>query len=165
VAIAFLIVRLLVGLGILAHGSQKLFGSFGGPGLKGMGDGMTAMGYRPGVLFALLAGLGEFVAGLLIVFGFLGPIGPALLILVMVTAIGTVHVKNGYWVANNGYEFNTIYIAAALLLAFVGFGDWSLDHAWGTAVFSAPGQTWIVVGIGVVLALLSLASRRPAPSA
>lgn len=164
-AIAFLVVRLLVGLGILAHGSQKLFGSFGGPGLKGMAAGMTSMGYRPAGLFALLAGLAEFVAGLLITFGFLGPIGPALLILVMITAIGTVHFKNGYWVANGGYEFNTIYIAAGLLLAFAGFGDWSLDHAWGTSLFSTPGQTWIVVGIGVVLALLNLASRRPAPSA
>lgn len=164
VAIALLIARLLVGLGILAHGSQKLFGAFGGPGLKGFSGYMESTGYRPGMAFALAAGLGEFVAGLLIAFGFLGPIGPALLVVVMITAIGTVHWKNGYWATNTGFEFNTIYIASALLLAFAGFGNWSLDHAWGLALFTDPTQIWIILAIAVAIALLSLASRRPAPS-
>lgn len=163
--IAFFIARLIVGLGIAAHGSQKLFGSFGGPGLKGFIGASQAMGFRPAALFGTLAGLGELIAGILIVFGILGPVGPALLILVMIVAVGSVHWKNGYFATNGGYELNAALIAAALLFAFGGFGGWSLDRAWNLTLLAGDQATWITIGVAVVLALLSLATRKQAPSA
>ena len=74
-----LLARLLIGLGIAAHGAQKLFGWFGGPGLKGMGGYLESLGFHPGRWFAPAAGLAELVGGGLNALGFLGPAGPALL--------------------------------------------------------------------------------------
>jgi putative oxidoreductase len=162
--IAILLVRLVIGLTIVAHGSQKLFGWFGGHGLAGTGGFFENLGYRPGKLFAFAAGASEFVSGLLIAFGFLGPVGPALLILVMVVAIGSVHIKNGL-MGTGGYELNVAYIALALLLAFGGFGAYALDGHVFMAVLTGAGQTWITIGIGVLLGLVNLALRRPAPAA
>src|SRR5690242_16864534 len=71
-----LIARLIVGFGLSAHGAQKLFGWFGGHGLKGTGGFFESLGFRPGVLFALAAGLGELGGGLFTAAGFLGPLGP-----------------------------------------------------------------------------------------
>jgi len=161
---AFLIVRLIVGLGIAAHGSQKLFGSLGGHGLAGTGGFMEQLGFRPGKMFALAAGLGEFAGGLLIALGFLGPIGPALVIAVMVTAILTVHISKGFWQTNGGYELNLMYICAALLLAFAGFGAFSLDRALGLTLLASPRDDAIVVAIGIVAGALSVAARRKVPA-
>src|ERR1700737_978144 len=94
IALPLLIVR-LIGLGFAAHGTQKLFGWFGGYGLAGTGGFFqAARGFRPGHLFALAAGVSEFLAGILIVLGLGGPIGPMLLIAPMVVAIVAVHLPN-----------------------------------------------------------------------
>jgi len=164
-AIALLIARLIVGLGVAAHGSQKLFGWFGGYGVRGTGGYMETLGYRPGHVFAFLAGCGELVGGLLIALGLFGPIGPALLILVMIVAIGSVHWPNGFFNTANGYELPLTNIAAALLFAFEGFGAWSLDAAFGTAPHWGPGGIWIVVGIAIVLGFGNLAMRHRAGQA
>jgi putative oxidoreductase len=164
-AIALLIARLIVGLGVAAHGTQKLFGWFGGYGVRGTGGYMETLGYRPGHVFAFLAGCGEFVGGLLIALGLFGPVGPALLIVVMIVAIGSVHWPNGFFNTSNGYELPLTNIAAALLFAFDGFGAWSLDGALGTALPWGDGATWIVIGIAVLLGLGNLAMRRKAAGA
>src|SRR5437899_3635421 len=96
-ATALLIARLLLGGALFAHGAQKLFGWFGGYGIKGTGGWMESMGFRPGPVFAAAAGLGEAGGGLLTVLGLGGPIGPALIIMVMLVAIFTVHLPNGFW--------------------------------------------------------------------
>ena len=163
--IALLIVRLIVGLAMAAHGAQKLFGWFGGYGLAGTGAFFESLGFRPGRFFALGAGLGEAGGGLLIALGFGGPIGSALVIMVMIVAILSVHLAKGFWQTNGGYELNLMYIASALAIAFAGFGAYSLDRAFGLAVLSDPAQTWITIGAGVALALLNLLARRPAPAA
>jgi putative oxidoreductase len=162
--IALLIVRLIVGLGIAAHGAQKLFGWFGGYGLAGTGGFFEGLGFRPGRIFALLAGLGEFVAGLLIALGLFGAIGPALLVIVMVTAIGSVHWSKGFWQANGGWELNSMYVAGALALAFAGFGAYSLDHVFNLDVLGTSTERWITIGAGFIIGLLNLALRRPAPA-
>ena len=125
--IAFLLVR-LVGLGMAAHGAQKLFGWFGGHGVAGTGAFFEKLGFRPGSLFAFAAGAGELVGGLLIAVGLGGPIGPALVVLVMIVAALAVHVRNRYLQGTNGVELNAMYIAHALALGYVGFGELSLDH-------------------------------------
>jgi putative oxidoreductase len=84
--VAFLIVRIVVGLGLAAHGAQKLFGWFGGHGVAGTGQFFEALGFRPGRLFALGAGLGEFGGGVLTFLGLWGALGPALIVTVLLNA-------------------------------------------------------------------------------
>ena len=100
----FLIARLILGLALAAHGAQKLFGWFGGYGLAGTGGFFAGLGFRPGVLFALAAGLGEVGGGLLAAAGLFGPVGPALIVLVMLVAILTVHWPHGFFASSNGVD-------------------------------------------------------------
>src|SRR5882762_5345515 len=84
--LGLLLIRVIFGLTMVAHGAQKLFGWFGGYGLAGTGGFFEQLGFRPGRLFAALASVTELGAGLLIALGFLGPVGPALLLSVMIVA-------------------------------------------------------------------------------
>jgi putative oxidoreductase len=161
---ALLLVRLIVGLAIAAHGSQKLFGWFGGYGLAGTAGFFASLGFRPGVLFVLGAGLSELGGGLLTALGLGGPIGPALIIMVMLVAILTVHLPKGFWAQNGGYELNLMYVAAALALAFAGFGAFALDRAFGIAPLADANETWLTIGAAVALALLNLLARAITPS-
>src|SRR5262245_5126738 len=86
VSIGLLALRIVVGLAMAAHGSQKLFGWFGGHGIAGTGGFFEMIGFKPGKLFAAVAGTTELLSGLLIAVGFLGPIGPALMLSVMIVA-------------------------------------------------------------------------------
>ncbi len=160
--LALLIVRLFVGLGLAAHGAQKLFGWFGGYGIKGTGGFFESLGFRPGALFALAAGLGEFGGGLLTALGLGGPIGPALIIMVMLVAILTVHLGHGFFVTKNGVELPLTYIAGALAVAFAGPGAYSADALLGINSIWSESSRWIVIAIAIVLALGNLAVRRPA---
>ncbi|GAC1500600.1 MAG: DoxX family protein [Vulcanimicrobiaceae bacterium] len=160
IALGFLIARLVFGLGLAVHGSQKLFGWFGGGGPQGTGQAFAGMGFRPGVLFAVMAGLGEFGGGLLVAAGFLGAVGPALMITVMLVAIFVVHLPNGFLASNNGWELASLYIAGALTFAFAGFGAYSIDAAMALTVFTAPQSAWLLIGIAVLLAVLNLLARR-----
>jgi putative oxidoreductase len=162
---ALLIARLILGLGLAAHGAQKLFGWFGGPGPKGMAGFMAGMNLRPPMLFGLAAGLGEFGGGLLIALGFLGGIGPGLLVVVMLTAILTVHWGKGFFVAGNGWELPGTYIAGALAIDFAGFGVYSIDKVLGWSILGTDADRWIILGVAVVIALLNSSMRflpRPA---
>jgi putative oxidoreductase len=163
-SIAFLIARLILGLGLAVHGSQKLFGSFGGPGIQGTGAFFESLGFRPGTAFAVLAGLGEFGGGLLVVLGLGGPIGPALMISVMLVAILTVHLPHGFLNTNQGWELPGVYSAGALILAFTGFGAYSLDRLAGISVLASPRETWLVIAVGVALSLAATLSRRTTKS-
>ena len=162
--IALLIVRLVIGLGMAAHGAQKLFGWFGGYGLAGTGGFFEGLGFKPGKLFAAAAGLSEVGSGLLIALGIGGALGPAVLIMVMLVAIATVHISKGFFSANGGWELNAAYISVALMLAFTGFGAYSLDRVLGLNILTDPRQVWIALGAAVVLALLNVLARRPTAS-
>jgi putative oxidoreductase len=164
-AIAILVSRLLLGAGLFAHGAQKLFGWFGGYGIKGTGGFMETLGFRPGPFFAVAAGLGEVGGGILTALGLGGPIGPALIIMVMLVAILTVHLKNGYWQTNGGYELNAMIIAGVLTLAFTGPGPISLDAAFGIEGLWSDPVRWIIIGAAVLLALGNLAARRTSQTA
>ena len=162
--IALLIVRLVIGLGMAAHGAQKIFGWFGGYGLAGTGGFFEGLGFKPGKLFAGAAGLGEVGSGLLIALGIGGALGPAVLIMVMLVAIATVHISKGFFSANGGWELNAAYISVALMLAFTGFGAYSLDRVLGLNVLTDPRQAWIALGAAIVLAVLNVLARRPTAS-
>jgi putative oxidoreductase len=160
IALPLLIVRLVVGLGFAAHGAQKLFGWFGGYGLAGTGGFFESIGFRPGKLFAGASGAAELLGGLLVVLGLGGPIGPMLMISVMVVAMLAVHLPNGFFVANNGIEHPLLFAALAFTFAFIGYGAYSLDAALGWSAVWTPALDWVFVGLGVLGGLLNLAARR-----
>ena len=160
-SVAFLIVRLILGLGVASHGAQKLLGWFGGGGLAGTGDFFESLGFRPGKLFALMAGLGEMTGGLLTALGLGGALGPILIVVVMLVAIGSVHYPKGFFNSNGGWELPAANIAASLAVAFHGNGTYSLDHVFGLQVLSEPIEIWVALGAAVVVAGLNLIARRP----
>jgi putative oxidoreductase len=163
--LGILLIRVIIGLGIAAHGAQKLFGWFGGHGPKGTGGFMESLGFQPGVAFAVMSGSGEFFGGLLILLGLLGPIGPALVISVLTVAILTVHIRNGFFAANNGFEIPLIYIAGALAVAFTSSSLLTLDNLFGITLFHSAAATWVFVALGLVAGLLAVLTRRaPAQS-
>ncbi|WP_114571887.1 DoxX family protein [Exiguobacterium flavidum] len=120
------IIRLVIGLTFAAHGTQKLFGWFGGYGIEGTGGWFESIGMKPGKALALLAGITELVGGLLFASGLFLWIAAILIIGSMLIAIFKVHGTNGYWATANGYEYNMALIVIALGVAMIGAGDYSL---------------------------------------
>lgn len=160
-ALALLVLRLVFGTLFAAHGSQKLFGWFRGPGLRGTGDFFESLGFHPGRAFAAAAGLTELASGILILLGFLGPVGPALLLGVMTVAVVTVHWGNGLLATSNGSELPLLYAAAAIGLALAGPGAYSLDALLGISTFWSPGITGAVLAAGVAGGVANTMTRRP----
>lgn len=122
-------IRIPVGLILAAHGSQKLFGWFGGFGLEGTGQWMDSIGLAPGYLMALLAGSAEFFGGLALVLGVVVRPAAAALAFAMLVAIFAVHIDKGLFVTNNGYEFALALLAATVSLLITGAGRASIDTA------------------------------------
>jgi putative oxidoreductase len=146
--LALLVLRLVIGLTFAAHGAQKLFGAFGGHGMEGTAGFFEQIGLRPGKLHAWAAGSAEFFGGLAIALGLVTPVAAAALIAVMTAAVITVHVKNGFFATNQGYEFNLALAAALFALAGIGAGGWSLDNAFG---IDMTGAAWALGALGVGL--------------
>ena len=121
-------VRVATGIIFAAHGAQKLFGWFGGYGLEATGGWMASIGLEPGVLMAALAGSAEFFGGLALILGVLVRPAAVVLALTMLVAIVTVHLPNGLFMANNGYEFGLALLAASAGLAIRGAGSVSVDQ-------------------------------------
>ncbi|AXS84792.1 DoxX family protein [Marinobacter sp. Arc7-DN-1] len=123
-----LALRIPVGIIFAAHGAQKLFGWFGGYGLEGTGQWMDSIGLSPGYLMALLAGGAEFLGGLALIIGFLVRPASAVLAFAMLIAIFSVHIGNGLFMSNNGYEFGLALLAVSVSLFFSGAGRASVDR-------------------------------------
>jgi putative oxidoreductase len=138
-----LVGRLIFGLLMSAHGAQKLFGWFGGYGLDKTGEVMAQLGFRPGRIFATMAALAEFVAGLLLAVGFLGPVGPALMLSVMIVAA----------------------ISVGVVLALTGPGLLSLDAMLGLESLWSPTFAAAALAVGIVGGIGNLAARRPQAAA
>jgi putative oxidoreductase len=155
-----LVVRLVIGLLMAAHGAQKLFGWFGGHGLAGTAMYFESIGFRPGRLFAQLASITEFVSGLLIALGFLGPVGPALMLSVMIVAAVSVHWKNGLFAAANGIELSLFYATAAIGLALIGYGRYSLDSLLGLTSLYTPTWSLAALAVGILGGVGNLLARR-----
>ncbi len=126
-SLAALVLRVGLGLALMPHGAQKLFGWFGGYGLEGTGQWMDSIGLHPGMLMAALAGSAEFFGGLALVLGLLTRPAAALTAFTMLIAIFSVHIGNGFFMANNGYEYGFVLLVASLSLLISGAGRLSLD--------------------------------------
>ena len=156
---ALLLARLLFGLGLAGHSVQKLFGWFGGPGIAGAGAMFETLGFRPGRFFATAAALTELAGAALIVLGLSGPVGPALMVLIMLVACAAA-VANGYFAMHHGCEPAALYGMGGVLLAFTGPGRYSLDQLLGLTWLSTEQTAWIALGAALAAALLNIAARR-----
>jgi len=160
-----LTLRLVVGGYFFGHGAQKLFGWFGGYGPEGTGQFFESIGLRPGKRHAIAAGAAEAGGGALLVAGAATPLAASVLTATMLTAIQRVHLKNGPWVTNQGYEYNLVLIAAVLALAETGPGSPSVDVATGSETY---GTKWALLSLlgGIIGAAGAhfVAEAAPAPA-
>ncbi len=153
-----LILRLVVGGTIAAHGAQKLWGTFGGPGPEGFATVLGKMGFNPPRTYAYLAGGAEFGGGVLIALGLFTPFGAAAVAGMMLGATLLVHIQNGFFNGNKGFEFPLVLGTAALTFAFTGPGEVSFDHALG---LDMSGLAWgaFATVLAAIAPLVVLASR------
>jgi putative oxidoreductase len=156
-----LVLRAVAGLTMSAHGAQKLFGWFGGPGLQGTAGMTRSLGFRLPTPMALLLALTETGAGLLFAIGFLTPLAAFGIVVVMLVAITLVHWKNGFFNGKGGYEFNLLILTTMVALAATGPGRFSLDRlaGWDDNI----SGLWWGVGVlvaGITAALVTLVAAR-----
>ena len=163
-ALGLLILRLVIGLILAAHGAQKLFGWWGGPGMTKWAQAIQRLRIRPAQPWAWVSALSEFGGGLLLALGLLSPLGSLAIIGAMLVAIATVHLSKGFWTSKGGYEFNLSLLAGAAALALTGPGPYSLDAA---LRIQLPEPLTLIVGtIALVIGVsATLLSRSPQPDA
>jgi putative oxidoreductase len=149
-----LIARVTIGGLFVGHGTQKLFGWFGGPGPEGAGQMMHKLELRPGRRNALAAGASEAAGGAMLALGALTPAAGALLSAPMFTAIRKVHFQKGIWNTGGGYEYNLVLIAALAALIECGPGSPSIDSALG---IETRGSKWALAAVAAGAAGSALA--------
>jgi putative oxidoreductase len=165
--LALLILQLGVGLTFAAHGAEKVFGWWGGPGLAGWEGAMRHMGFQPARLFALTSALVELVGGLLLAAGFLTPLDAAALVAQTVVIIGQVHWTNGFFNTTSGIEFPLVLGVGAVAVGLAGAGGVSLDAMLGLSVAPTLRGALLVAGLVaglITLAIPRLGARRHAPA-
>jgi putative oxidoreductase len=153
------IIRAVLGLLLVGHGTQKLFGWFGGHGLDGTGGFFEQVGHSPGRPMAALAGMSEAGGGLLLFLGLFTPLGAAAVIGVMTVAAVSVHGPNGLWVTNGGYELPLLNAVIGAGLGFTGPGTFSVDHALGLGL-SGFGYGLAAIVLGLIGASIQLSRRQ-----
>ena len=156
------VLRVVVGGFFIWHGLQKLKGWFGGHGLDATGQMFHGVGLRPGRVHATAAGLAETGGGALLLTGFMTPLGAAMITGTMAVAIPKVHLKNGPWATNQGYEYNAVLMASAFAIASAGPGPLSIDHLLGTER-SGDGVALAQLAAGIVGAAAAIEIGRRVP--
>ena len=159
-----LLLRVAFGLLMAAHGAQKLFGWFGGHGLRATAGFFEGLGFRPGLAFAGMAAATELASGLLMTLGLLGPVGPALMVSVMIVAAVSVHWKNGLFASAGGIEVALLYGIVAAMLTVTPPGRYSLDAMLGLTALWTPSLRLLALGVGIVGGFGNLLLRRAAPA-
>jgi putative oxidoreductase len=160
---ALLVLRIVVGMLLVGHGSQKLFGWFGGEGLTGTAGFFRSVGYWPPRLMAGFIGGAELVGGAGLALGLVTPLAGAIVIAAMLNVAVAIHRRNSVWGPDNGYAYPLVFGATAAVLGFTGAGAVSLD-AW--TGFDAGGvETGLfTVGLGLLTGAAILVSRHAAES-
>lgn len=161
VALSLLVLRVVLGLIVAAHGSQKLLGWFGGSGLAKTSGFLASLGFRPAWFWALVGALGEFAGGLLLALGLLSPLGGAAIFAAMLMAVLKFHWSKGFWGTKGGYEYPLVLGLLSAVLALVGPGTYALDTLFGFAL-SAP-LTWLLLALAALVVIVGIVtSRQPA---
>ncbi len=170
VDLGLLIIRLVVGLVIVAHGAQKLFGWFGGKGLAGTQGMMAHLHLEPAWLWGFVSAINEFGGGVLTALGLLMPLGPLMILANMLTAMTLVHWKNGFWNDKRGIEYTLVLASVALGLGIAGAGAYALDaylpYTLPQPVTFIIGLVVVLIGVGVTNLLshrVPLAPQQPLP--
>src|SRR5437868_1309104 len=162
-AIGLLILRLVIGLTLAAHGAQKLFGWFGGPGMTGWTGAMNRMRIRPATPWAWASALAEFLGGLGLALGLLSPLPSAAIAGSMLVAMIIVHLPKGFFVSKGGYEFNLTILGSVAALALTGPGAYSLDAALGIR-FPEPVTVIVITVLVIAGVAMALVTRAPQPA-
>ncbi|HSB66177.1 MAG TPA: DoxX family protein [Anaerolineales bacterium] len=148
IELGIFILRLVIGLLFIGHGSQKLFGWFGGKGLQATARGYESLRLRPAKLWAVLAGLSEFLGGVGLALGFLTPLAAALIIGVMLMAIIKVHLPKGIWNQSGGFEYPLVNALIAAFIGLFGPGVYALDKF---LKMSYPTNLVFVISLALVV--------------
>ncbi|MGW2563497.1 DoxX family protein [Streptomyces sp. NPDC001514] len=151
-----LLLRLAVGLILAGHGAQKLFGWFGGPGLEATGKGFAELGYEPGVFFAGLTGVSEFLGGLGLAVGLLTPLAAAAVVGVMINAMAVAPDLTLWSAAGPAFAYPMTLAVAALAIAAIGPGRLSLDRSfpWRDGGWRPAGFALVVGGVAAAIVML-----------
>jgi putative oxidoreductase len=162
--LGLLILRLVVGLTFAAHGAQKAFGWWNGPGIAGWRGAITHMGFQPVELFVALSIGAELVGGLLLALGLFTPLAAMVLIAQTVVIISKAHLPKGFWNTSGGFEYPLVLGASVIAITFIGAGSVALDRAFGLAFSDALRAGFLLIGLlGGLVALA--ASRVTQPQA
>ncbi len=163
-SVGLLILRLVAGLTLAAHGAQKLFGWFGGGGISGTLQMQGRLGLKPAPLWAGMVILGEFGGGLSVAFGFLTPLGAAAMFAAMFMAIAKSHWKNGFWNGKRGLEFPLQLLTIGVAIGIIGPGNYSLDALFGIALPEV--LLFVILALaGLLVDVVGLLISRPAAAA
>ena len=164
--IAMLVLRIGIGIIFVAHGLQKAFGWWSGPGWQGWNGAMARMGFRPPLFWAATSLLAELGGGLALIVGLLVPLAGAGLVALTIVLFKKAHWPKGFWVRNNGIEFPLAFAVGVFALQVLGPGSWALDSLLPVDVLYQPAVRWSLLGIAsaVALALAFLPAPPPAPA-
>jgi putative oxidoreductase len=163
-AAGLLVLRVVIGLIVAAHGAQKLFGWWAGPGMTGWVSAMTRMRLRPAVPWAWISALSEVGGGIGLALGLLTPLSSIAIAGSMLVAIALVHWPNGFWNSKRGYEFNLSILAAVAAVAIAGPGAYSLDAVLRIR-FPEPATLLITTVLLLAGVAVAIGTRAPAPAA
>ncbi len=160
--VAILLLRVVVGLTMLVHGTQKLFGWFGGSGIARLQQGFARQGLKPAPLWVGLVILGEVGGGLSLALGFLTPLGAAGVFGAMFMAAAKTHWKNGSFVSKGGFEFTLLLMTVSTVLGLIGPGLYSLDALFSITLPQAP-LFLALAAAALVVDVVGLVISRPVP--
>lgn len=161
--IAMLVLRVGVGSIFVAHGLQKAFGWWEGPGWEGWKGAMSYLGIRPAMFWAPISLAAELGGGLALIAGLLVPLAGAGLVAQTIVLFKKVHWPNGFWASKGGIEFPLAFGVGAFAVQVLGPGSWSLDAVLPVDVLYEPAVRWTLLGLAVLVALV--AAFMPAPPA
>ena len=159
--IAMLVLRVGIGTIFVAHGLQKLFGWWGGPGWEGWKGFVAYLGLKPSLFWASISLVAELGGGLALIAGLLVPLAAAGLVAQTIVLFVKVHWPNGFWAANGGIEFPLAFLVGAFAVQVVGPREWSLDSLLPVDTLYEPAVRWVILALAVAGALV--AAFWPAP--
>lgn len=163
--IAMLVLRVGIGTIFVAHGLQKLFGWWGGPGWEGFKGFIGYLGLKPTLFWASISLVAELGGGLALIAGFLVPLAAAGLVAQTIVLFKKVHWPNGFWSPNGGIEFPLAFLVGAFAVQVLGPGEWSLDALLPAVdTLYEPAVRWVILAIAVAGALVAAFWPAPAPA-